>query len=48
MDYGVADYGSVAPRVHHNYFRDIFNQTMSFKEDNRDPYAGYNIFEGST
>jgi hypothetical protein len=46
MDYGVASYGSIAPRVHHNYFHGIFNQTLSFKEGNRDPYAGYNTFEG--
>ncbi len=46
MDYGVTVYGSVAPRVHHNYYRGIFNQTMSLKEGKRDPYAGYNIFEG--
>ena len=46
MDYGVAAYGSIAPRVHHNYFHGIFNQALSFKEGNRDPYAGYNTFEG--
>jgi hypothetical protein len=46
-DYGVAVYGSLQPRVEHNYFHGIFNQTLSFKEGNRDPYAGYNTFEGS-
>jgi hypothetical protein len=46
-DYGVAVYGSQAPRVEHNYFNGIFNQTLSFKEGNRDAYAGYNTFEGS-
>jgi hypothetical protein len=25
----------------------VFNQTLSFKEGNRDAYAGYNTFEGS-
>jgi Right handed beta helix region len=46
-DYGVAVYGSLQPRVEHNYFHGIFNQTLSFKEGNRDAYAGYNTFEGS-
>jgi hypothetical protein len=46
-DYGVAVYGSLQPRVEHNYFHGIFNQTLSFKEGNHDPYAGYNTFEGS-
>jgi hypothetical protein len=46
-DYGVAVYGSLAPRVEHNYFHGVFNQTLSFKEGNRDAYAGYNTFEGS-
>jgi Right handed beta helix region len=46
-DYGVAVYGSVAPRIEHNYFHGVFNQTLSFKEGNRDAYAGYNTFEGS-
>jgi len=46
MDYGVAVYGSQEPRVHHNYFHGVFNQALSFKEGNRDPYAGYNTFEG--
>jgi hypothetical protein len=46
-DYGVAVYGSLQPRVEHNYFHGVFNQTLSFKEGNRDAYAGYNTFEGS-
>jgi hypothetical protein len=46
-DYGVAVYGSLAPRIDHNYFHGVFNQTLSFKEGNRDAYAGYNTFEGS-
>jgi hypothetical protein len=46
-DYGVAVYGSLQPRVEHNYFSGVFNQTLSFKEGNRDAYAGYNTFEGS-
>ena len=46
-DYGVAVYGSLQPRVDHNYFQGVFNQTVSFKEGNRDAYAGYNTFEGS-
>jgi hypothetical protein len=46
-DYGVVAYGTRDTRVEHNYFNGIFNQTMSFKEGNWDPYAGYNTFEGS-
>ena len=46
-DYGVAVYGSLQPRVEHNYFFGVFNQTLSFKEGNWDAYAGYNTFEGS-
>jgi hypothetical protein len=46
-DYGVAVYGSLGPRVEHNYFMGVFNQTLSFKEGNRDAYAGFNTFEGS-
>jgi hypothetical protein len=46
-DYGVAIYGSLQPRIEHNYFHGVFNQTVSFKEGNRDAYAGYNTFEGS-
>jgi len=46
-DYGVAVYGSLQPRVEHNYFHGVFNQTLSFKEGNHDAYAGYNTFEGS-
>jgi hypothetical protein len=46
-DYGVAVYGSLQPRVEHNYFMGVFNQTLSFKEGNRDAYVGYNTFEGS-
>jgi hypothetical protein len=46
-DYGVSVYGSLQPRVEHNYFSGVFNQTLSFKEGNRDAYAGYNTFEGS-
>jgi hypothetical protein len=46
-DYGVAVYGSLQPRIEHNYFHGVFNQTLSFKEGNRDAYAGYNTFEGS-
>jgi hypothetical protein len=46
MDYGVSVYGSIAPRVQHNYFQGIFNQALSFKEGNLDAYAGYNTFEG--
>jgi hypothetical protein len=46
-DYGVSVYGSLQPRVEHNYFSGVFNQTLSFKEGNHDAYAGYNTFEGS-
>jgi hypothetical protein len=46
-DYGVVVYGSVQPRVEHNYFFGVFNQTLSFKEGDWDAYAGYNTFEGS-
>lgn len=46
-DYGVAVYGSLQPRIDHNYFHGVFNQTLSFKEGNWDPYAGYNTFEGA-
>jgi hypothetical protein len=46
-DYGVVVYGSLQPRVEHNYFHGVFNETLSFKEGNWDPYAGYNTFEGS-
>ncbi|UXI68554.1 hypothetical protein [Tahibacter amnicola] len=46
MDYGVSIYGSLRPRVHHNYFFGVFNQALSFKIANRDAYAGYNTFEG--
>jgi hypothetical protein len=46
-DYGVAVYGSLQPRVEHNYFHGVFNQTLSFKEGNRDAYVGYNTFEGA-
>jgi hypothetical protein len=46
-DYGVVVYGSLQPRVEHNYFFGVFNQTLSFKEGDWDPYAGYNTFEGS-
>ena len=46
-DYGVVVYGTRDTRVEHNYFHGIFNQTLSFKEGNWDPYAGYNTFEGS-
>jgi hypothetical protein len=46
-DYGVVVYGTRDTRVEHNYFNGIFNQTLSFKEGNWDPYAGYNTFEGS-
>jgi hypothetical protein len=47
-DYGVVVYGSLQPRVEHNYFHGVFNQTLSFKEGDWDAYAGYNTFEGST
>ena len=46
MDYGVNAYGTIATRVEHNYFHGVFNQALSFKEGNVDPYAGYNTFEG--
>jgi hypothetical protein len=46
-DYGVVVYGTRDTRVEHNYFNGIFNQTLSFKEGNWDPYAAYNTFEGS-
>ncbi|HEX7299155.1 MAG TPA: hypothetical protein VF257_09110 [Solirubrobacteraceae bacterium] len=46
-DYGVVVYGTRDTRVEHNYFSGVFNQTLSFKEGNWDPYAGYNTFEGS-
>jgi hypothetical protein len=46
-DYGVVVYGSLQPRVEHNYFFGVFNQTLSFKEGDWDAYAGYNTFEGS-
>jgi hypothetical protein len=46
-DYAVSVYGSLQPRVEHNYFFGVFNQTLSFKEGNRDAYAGYNTFEGA-
>jgi hypothetical protein len=47
QDYGVMVYGSLQPRVEHNYFFGVFNQTLSFKEGNWNAYAGYNTFEGS-
>jgi hypothetical protein len=47
-DYGVVVYGSLQPRVEHNYFHGVFNETVSFKEGDWDAYAGYNTFEGST
>jgi hypothetical protein len=46
-DYGVSVYGSLQPRIEHNYFSGVFNQTLSFKEGNNDAYVGYNTFEGS-
>jgi hypothetical protein len=46
-DYAVSVYGSQQPRVEHNYFFGVFNQTLSFKEGNWDAYAGYNTFEGA-
>lgn len=46
-DYGIAAYGTRGTRVEHNYFLGVFNQTVSFKEGNRDPYVGFNTFEGS-
>jgi hypothetical protein len=47
-DYGVVVYGSLQPRVEHNYFFGVFNQTLSFKEGDWDAYAGYNTFDGSS
>jgi hypothetical protein len=47
-DYAVSVYGSLQPRVEHNFFFGVFNQTLSFKEGNWDAYAGYNTFEGAT
>jgi hypothetical protein len=46
-DYGVVVYGSLQPRVEHNYFHGVFNETLSFKEGDWDAYAGHNTFEGS-
>jgi hypothetical protein len=46
-DYGVVVYGSLSPRVEHNYFHGVFNEAVSFKEGDWDAYAGYNTFEGS-
>jgi hypothetical protein len=46
-DYGVVVYGSLQPRVEHNWFHGVFNETLSFKEGDWDAYAGYNTFEGS-
>jgi hypothetical protein len=46
-DYGISVYGTRDTRVEHNYFNGVFNQSLSFKEGNWDPYAGYNTFEGS-
>jgi hypothetical protein len=46
-DYAVVVYGSLQPRVEHNYFFGVFNQTLAFKEGDWDAYAGYNTFEGS-
>jgi hypothetical protein len=46
-DYGVVAFGTLNARVHHNYFHGVFNQTLSFKEGNWNPYAAYNTFEGS-
>jgi hypothetical protein len=46
-DYAVVVYGSLQPRVEHNYFHGLFNETLSFKEGDWDAYAGYNTFEGS-
>jgi hypothetical protein len=46
-DYGVVVYGSLQPRVEHNYFFGVFNEAVSFKEGDWDAYAGYNTFEGS-
>jgi hypothetical protein len=47
MDYGISVYGSINPRIHHNYFYGFFNQTVSFKNGNVDAYAADNTFEGS-
>jgi hypothetical protein len=47
MDYGVQIYGATDPVVTHNYFFGVFNETVSFKEGNRNPTASYNTFEGS-
>jgi len=47
MDYGVQIYGATDPVVNHNYFFGVFNETVSFKEGNRNPTASYNTFEGS-
>jgi hypothetical protein len=47
MDYGVQIYGATDPVVTHNYFFGVFNETLSFKEGNRNPTASYNTFEGS-
>jgi len=46
-DYGVVVYGSLQPRVEHNYFHGVFNEAVSFKEGDWDAYVGYNTFEGS-
>jgi hypothetical protein len=46
MDYGVAVYGSIRPKVVKNGFSGVFNQAMSFKESNEDPYAADNRFDG--
>ncbi len=48
MDYGVQAYGTVGTQVVQNYFHGEFNQTVSFKEGNRDYSVRYNTFEGST
>jgi hypothetical protein len=46
-DYGVNCYGCRDPRIIHNYFNGIFNQTLSFKEGNVNAVASDNTFEGS-
>jgi hypothetical protein len=46
-DYGVVVYGSLQPRVEHNYFFGVFNEALSYKEGDWDAYAGYNTFEGA-
>jgi hypothetical protein len=46
-DYGVVVYGSLQPRVEHNYLHGVFNESVSFKEGDWDAYAGYNTFEGA-